>query len=480
MKRIEGSHAVPPRYRILGLLVGVAVLAALAGAGSRTAQGVLDPALPNTVQQWNKVAENAVVTSGAFQGEGEIYMAYTSAAVYDAVVAIQGGFEPYGPAISAPAGASVDAAVVEAAYRTLSAYFPSSCNPANAACMALGASLLADYNAAMGAIPAGPAKVSGSIVGLAAASGIIALRTGDGRMTPIGTSSSFETKNPGPGVWRLTPAPCVAGTPGCVNGITYMLPQTPWDGSVQPFLLNKPGQFQPPPPPPLTSQTWVRGFNEVKTYGRATNSPRTAEETAIARFYTANVIRQFNIAARDLATARSLDLLETARLFAMVNTVSADALMSMINSKYRFLFWRPVTAIDPTSVTADGFGPVPGFDDGNAATVEEPGWRPLVTTPNHPEYPGAHGMNTSAMAEVFSEFLGTNDIDLDIHGFDAAGPPGNLNAVRHYDTTDELRTEIVNARLWGGIHYRFSTEAGVQLGRKIAQYGLNHAFKPTG
>jgi hypothetical protein len=174
-----------------------------------------------------------------------------------------------------------------------------------------------------------------------------------------------------------------------------------------------------------------------------------------------------------------LSLLQTARLLAMVNTVSADALMSVLNSKYRFLFWRPVTAIDPTAVTVDGYGPVPGFDDGNPATVEEPGWRPLVTTPNHPEYPGAHGTNTSAMAEVFSEFLGTDDIDLDIRGFDAAGSAGNLDAVRHFDTAEELRAEIVDARLWGGIHYRFSTEAGVQLGRKVAHYGLNHAFKPA-
>ena len=129
-KLIEGSQAVPRRYRMLGLLV-VALAVAVAGGGatSRSAQAVLDPTLPNTVQQWNKVAEDTVVGSGAFQGEGEIYMAYTSAAVYDAVVAIQGGYEPYGPAIAAPAGASVDAAVVEAAYRTLSAYFPSSCNP---------------------------------------------------------------------------------------------------------------------------------------------------------------------------------------------------------------------------------------------------------------------------------------------------------------------------------------------------------------
>ena len=143
---IEGSQAVPRRYRMLGLLVVVAVAAAIAGATSRSAQAVLDPTLPNTVQQWNKIAEDTVVGSGAFQGEGEIYMSYASLAVYDAVVAIQGGSEPYGPAIDAPAGASVDAAVVEAAYRTLSAYFPSSCNPTNATCMALGASLLTDYN----------------------------------------------------------------------------------------------------------------------------------------------------------------------------------------------------------------------------------------------------------------------------------------------------------------------------------------------
>ena len=156
------------------------------------------------------------------------------------------------------------------------------------------------------------------------------------------------------------------------------------------------------------------------------------------------MIRQFNIAARDLATARALDTRDTARLLAMVNTVSADALMSVLNAKYQFLFWRPVTAIagagvcptQPSAVTADGFGPVPGFDDGNAATVEDPCWRPLVTTPNHPEYPAAHGTNTSAMAEVFSEFLGTDQIDLDIRGFDAAGLPGNFDAVHHFDTAD--------------------------------------------
>jgi hypothetical protein len=465
-KIIKRSQAVPPRYRLLGLLVvAVAVAVAIGGATSRSAQAVLDPTLPNTVQQWNKVAEDTVISSGAFQGEGEIYMAYTSAAVYDAVVAIQGGYDPYGRRINAAGGASVDAAVVEAAYQTLSAYFPSSCNPMNATCVGLGASLAADHTAALNAIPNSTAKTNGMTVGAAAAAGIVALRTGDGRLTPIATTSAFDTKDPGPGVYRRTPP--------------YAAPQTPWLGSVQPFLLKSPGQFKTEPPPPLASQAWVRAYNEVKTYGKSDSTVRTTDQTGIANFYTANVIRQFNRAARDLATARNLSLLQTARLLAMVNTVSADALMSVLNQKYRFLFWRPVTAIDPTSVTADGFGPSPtGFDDGNPRTVEQTPWRPLITNPNHPEYPGAHGTNTSAMAEVFSEFLGTDDIDMDIRG--STDGTGNLNRVRHFDTAQELRADVVNARTWGGIHYRFSTEAGVQLGQKVAHFGLNHAFKATG
>jgi hypothetical protein len=443
--------------RMFGLLIALVVVAAIGATTSRDARAVLPP-LPSTVLQWNKIAEDTVLGSGAFQGEGEIYMAYTSAAVYDAVVAIRGGYEPYGPAIAAPPGASVDCAVVEAAYRILRHYFSSF--------PALVSNLDGYYSEALSNLNGCTADGGeGTSVGSASASSIIAMRNGDGRMTPVGTTSVFETKEPGPGVWRLTPP--------------FAAAQTPWLGSVQPFLLKSPGQFQPQPPPPLSSTQWVRQFNEVKAYGGATNSLRTSEQTAVARFYTANVIRQFNLAGRDLASTRALGVAETARLLAMLNTVSADALMSVLNSKYRFLFWRPVTAIDPSAVTADGFGPVPGFDDRNPATAEEPGWRPLVTTPNHPEYPAAHGTNTSAMAEVFSEFLGTDHIDLDIRGFDAAGAAGNLDAVHHFETAEQLRDEVIDARVWGGVHYRRSAEVGVHLGRKVAHYGLNHAFKST-
>ncbi len=442
------------RARVLRVVVlAVTALAVAAGAGStRDAAAALPPG--NTVAQWNKIAEDTVVGSGAFQPEGFIYMAYVSAAVYDAVVAIDGGFEPYGPAVTAPAGASVEAAVVEAAYRTLVNYFPSQAE-----------NLGALYAEALGSIPDGTAKSDGQAVGLAAAANILSLRGGDGRMTPIGVTSSFPTLQPGPSVWRLTPP--------------FAAPQTPWVANVRPFVLESLGQFLPDPPPPLQSDEWVDAFKQIKAYGAATSSVRTDEQTRVARFYSANVVRQYNRVGRDVAGA-SPSLLETARLAAMINLVGADALMSTLHAKYHYLFWRPVTAIDPSAVSADGFGPVPGYDDGIAATVEQAGWRPLLTTPNHPEYPAAHGAITSAMAEVFSTFLGTNQIDLDIHGFDPTGPAGNLNAVRHFDMPTDLREEIIGARLWAGLHYHFSSVAGVVLGRNVAKYDLRHAFQPIG
>ena len=440
--------------RVLRVVAAVFVAVAVAASASTTREAAA--ALPpgNTVAQWNKIAEDTVVGSGAFQSEGLIYMAYASAAVYDAVAAIQGGYEPYGPAITAPARASTEAAVVEAAYQTLIHYFPAQ------------AAVLEPFHAeALAQIPDGISKSDGKAVGLAAATSIIDLRAGDGRMTPIGVTSSFPTLPPGPGVWRLTPP--------------FAPPQVPWVGEVRRFVLRSVDQFLPDPPETLQSDVWVEAFNEIKAYGEVGSSVRSAEQTAIARFWSANVIRQFNRVGRDLAAARGLSLMETARLQAMVNLVGADALMSTLHAKYHYLFWRPVTAIDPSAVIADGFGPVPGYDDGNPSTVEQAGWRPLLTTPNHPEYPAAHGVITSAMAEVFSTFLDTNRIDLDVHGFDAAGPAGNLSAVRHFDKPNELRHEIIDARLWAGLHYRFSSHAGVVLGRTVAKFDLRHAFQPA-
>jgi hypothetical protein len=440
---IAGMH----RKSITAPLTALAVLITTCA----TAQAALPPG--NPVQQWNTIAENTVVGSGAFQAEGFIYMAYVSAAAYDAVVSIEGGYEPYGSTITNAAGASTDAAVVEAAYRTLIHYFPGQ-----------AATLDPLYIEALAAIPDGAARNAGLAVGLEAATNIINQRSGDGRLTPIGVTSPFAPLTPGPGVWRRTPPPFAA-------------PQTPWVGSVRPFILESADQFLPDPPPSLQSSTWVEAFQQMKTYGEATSNERTAEQTAIAEFWSANVLRQYNRLTREVAQEQSLGMLQTARLTAMVNTVGADALIACLSAKYHYLFWRPVTAIDPAAVTTDGFGPVPGFDDSNPGTVEQFGWRPLLATPNHPEYPAAHGSITSAMAEVFSSFLGTNRLNLDIHGFDATGPAGNLDAVRHFETANDLRDEIIYARLWAGLHYHFSSVAGVVLGRNVGKYDLRHAFR---
>ncbi len=421
----------------------------------------------NTVQQWNRIAEDAVVAlppngAGAIQNEGLLYMGYESAAVYDAVVAIQGGYRPYAyrsrtvAERSAAAAASVDAAIIEAAYQTLRSYFP-----------AQAGALDECHDDALAAIVGGSAKIDGIAIGAAAAAAIISARANDGRQ-PIGTVSTIEDPICGPGGYRLTP------------GAGWALgPQTPWLGDVTPFVLRQGGQFGAPPPPRLASARWAEQFDEIKRLGSSTSTDRTPEQTAVARFWTANVIRQYNLLGRDLITQRALTLAESARLLAMLNMVMADAQINVFHEKYKFLFWRPVTAIDPTSVIDDWCGAVPGYDDGNDMTVEEAGWRPLLNTPNHPEYPGAHGSITSAVAGVVSQFFGTEQIGIEIHGFDAAGAAGNLDAVRHFDTADQLREEIVNARVWGGLHFRRSSRVSVRLGTRVARYDLNHAFRPA-
>jgi len=422
----------PRRARTLrALAIGVAAAAVLAGAADNAAAA--SPPM-NAAQQWDQIAEDTVVGSGAFQGEGFVYMAYVAKAMNAAV----NPGERYGQ--------SPDAAVTEAAYRVLVHYFP-----------AREADLTARHDAALAAIRAGRARRNGIMRGWLAANQVLRERAGDGLQTPIGTTSPVAPLPPGPGVWRLTPT-------------AYAPPQIPWMANVRPFMLKRPGQFRPEPPPSLSSPRWVSAFKEVKLLGAAKNTTRSDEQTAIALFWTANVVRQYNGLARSIATQMRLDVPHTSRLLAMTNEVAADAMIAMFDAKYHYLFWRPVTAIDPASVTSDGFGRVPGYDDGNPATDELAGWSPLLATPNHPEYPSAHSTVSSAIAEVFTRVLGTDAIDIDLQG-----TPG-FTVTRHFATADDLRAEVNDARIWGGVHYRFSVEAGSALGRQVADYDLGHRF----
>ena len=305
-----------------GCLLAAASVVVLSGTAGR---GVTASAA-DKVTEWDQIAEDTVLRAGAFQGEGFVYMGYVSAAVYDAAVAVDPRYEPYRVGVTAPAGASADAAVVEAAYRTLLHYFP-----------AQSAQLDPRYAASLATIGDGPAKVAGQAVGQAAADLIVALRANDGLRTPVATTSDFPHRTPGPGVWRLTPP-------------AFAAPQTPWLGGVTPFLVDDVERFRPDGPPSLDSFEWVEAYEEVKRYGGADSTVRTPAQSATALFWTANVIRQYNRAVRDVIQAESLRLTDAARLQAMVNMTGADALIGALNAKYHFLFWRPVTAIDPSSV----------------------------------------------------------------------------------------------------------------------------------
>jgi hypothetical protein len=436
------------RLRLAAALVitGAAVLAVEAGGGgAQSSRARAATVSPQVALDWNLIAVTTVraASPAKAQIEGTLYMSYVQAAVYDAVTTIKGRYKPYHSlGLTAP-GASPRAAVAAAAYTTLSYYFP-----------AQDASLTATYtdylNKTLSALPAA-AKQAGVAVGAAAAADLIATRWGDGRDAPVGTT--FGVAPQPAGTWVFAPPPSAQSA------------QTPWVAAVRPFVLESPSQFRAPAPPALSSPEYAQALNEVKTLGSATSTARTAEQTAIGQFWNANVIEQYNRVFRDVATQHNFDLVDAVRLFAMGSMVASDAGIACMDSKYNHLLWRPVTAIR----NAD--------KDGNTATEASPTWSPLLTTPNHPEYPSAHGCVTAAVTDVLTAALKTTAINIDVPG--ATGGGTTLTTTRHFDTAAQLLDDVANARIWAGLHYRFATTAGVEIGHQVSKYDLQHAFQPA-
>ncbi|HEU5089533.1 MAG TPA: vanadium-dependent haloperoxidase, partial [Roseiflexaceae bacterium] len=237
-------------------------------------------------------------------------------------------------------------------------------------------------------------------------------------------------------------------------------PMTPWAAKLRPVMLERPNQFRPGAPLDMASRAWAANFNEVKTVGSIDSPYRTAEQTDIARFWTANPIAQYNAAFGQITTERGLNAMQAARLFAMGNLVGTDALIACFDAKYTYLFWRPQFAIPQ------------GEYDGNAGTAGDPNWKPLLGAPTHPEYPSGHGCLTGAEAEVFAAFFGTNQIEIDL----VSTAPNVVQTQRHYRHVHDLTREVANARVWGGIHFRDATTAGLNTGRKVAHWTLKRFF----
>jgi hypothetical protein len=417
--------------RFIVVLIALATLVTPALAQHPSSEPAATPASPGSVITWNGIARRtAIQVGGQTTAHAMTSIAFSQAAVYDAVVAIEGGYQPYQVRLTQLPDASVDAAIATAAHHVLVHYFP-----------AQQAALDADYANALATVPDGTSKVAGITVGQATAAGIIARRQGDGLEANIG----FAMPAPGLGVWQL---------PAGQN------PMTPWASKLRPFLLQRPDQFRSGPPAALTSRAWATDFNEIKAIGSLTSASRTTEQTDIARFWTTNPVVQYNVAFEKIAVDRGLDALQTARLFAMGNLVGADALIACFDAKYTYLSWRPQFAI-----------PL-GESDGNSKTIGDPAWKPLLGAPPHPEYPSGHGCLTAAEAEVLATFLGTNRIELDL----TSTTPNLLQPQRHYVRVTDLTQEVMNARVWGGIHFRDATIKGAELGRKVAHWTLKRYF----
>jgi PAP2 superfamily len=234
---------------------------------------------------------------------------------------------------------------------------------------------------------------------------------------------------------------------------------------MKPFMLTSADQFRAPVPPAIGSPEYAKDLNEVESIGAATGSARTPAQTAVAQFWNANTVNQYNQVFRDFATNRGLDLVDTVRLLAMGDMIGADAGIACMDSKYHYLLWRPVTAIRHADL------------DDNAATTVAPTWSPLLTTPNHPEYPSAHGCVSSAVTHVLASVGKSDTINVDVPG--ATGGGTALTTTQHFNTVQDLLQNVADARVWAGLHYRFSTTAGVNIGTQVSQYDLQHNFLPA-
>ena len=383
----------------------------------------------DAVMEWNQIALAATVTAGQGPVPQIRTMAIVQVSVHDAVNAITCDYRTYLSIRCGPWGAP-EAAAIGAAHRALAGLVPAQ---ASALSAARTASL-----AAHGLTESDP----GVAFGAAIADVILALRSADGS-----AQAQFPYTAPG------------AGTPGVWVPVGAAPPVLPGWKNVAPWVLRNLSAFEPDGPPPLHTRRYARDYNEVKELGSLTSVTRTDEQTEIARFWLAPPTAIWNGVARQMIQARGLNLSATARALALMYLASADASIACWNAKYTFNFWRPITAIQN------------GDADDNERTEADPAWTPLFPTPQHPEYLSGHSTNSSAMATVLKLLFG------DESGAPlVAVSPTNPGFERHWARLSEGVEEVIDARVYAGIHYRSSDEEGAALGRKIARFVVNHAL----
>jgi hypothetical protein len=402
----------------------------------------------NEVTNWNSIALNTVAAEppiGSAPNATAVFMAMTQGAVYGAVNAIDRHGRPYLVQRRFPK-ASLDAAVATAAYRVLDSTFPDQ-----------DATLTADYNSSLAAVPDGSAKDTGVEVGEAAAAAMLA--QGHDARTAIGCALGVFV----PGVWQPLAGP--TGNPLC--------DPSPWVKDAPTFLIDGPLQFRTAGPYALDSAAYATDYNEIKELGSLDSTTRTPLQTHLAVFWQTSPGPNYNLLAQRFVAEKGLSTTESARLFAMIDLNAADAVITAWSDKYARLFWRPLAAVQH------------GEDDGNPATVGDPAWTPLFTpsldpaiagvgpplnTPPYPDHPSGATAYASATMHAFQSFFGTDDESFYVT---SGRFPGEQ---LHFDRFSDLIHQIVEARIWAGIHFRNADLQAANLGREVEAWTHTHQF----
>ena len=386
--------------------LAAAVVAWLAGAVAEA----------DVVTDWNDTAAaTAVAADLAPQPTYEV-MAAVQTAVYEAVNAITGRYPSEGATVPASPGASVPAAVAAANREVLSKLVPGQ-----------QAAIDGAFQAALAALPDGPARTDGIAVGERAAASVLARRAG------AGTAAESYRPRTAAGVYVPTVLPFF----------------TEW-GQAKPWLMTRADQFRPGPPPSLTSPLWARDYEEIKALGARDSRARSAEQSAIARFWEATVPAIYSGVVQSVTTVPGRDVTQNARLLAVLAQATNDALIAVFDAKYHYGFWRPVTAIRN------------GDLDGNDATGRDASWAPFIDTPLHPEYPCAHCILASTVGSVLDAEIGAGETPTL-----RTRSPTAPGVVRSWTRIDDFVQEVADARVYDGVHYRNSTRVGVAMGKQI-------------
>jgi hypothetical protein len=414
--------------RLVGWGFVIALTAAWAPAQIATGESVSAVAV---LDEWGNRITSLGVATGENPLRTQVRTTIAQLAMFDAVNAVlDGNFRPFASKPAGAPGAPPEAAAISAAYIVAVHEFPSQQSIIDAA-----------YASSIARLSASPEKIAeGVAIGEAAAIAVLVKRAGDNRNLP---DLQGYTPATGPGVWTPTPP---ASAP----------PQTPFLQFVMPFGYGDPARFRPKAPPQLASHRYLADYLEIKDYGAFNSPSRTAEQSATAVFWSGSASALWTANVRSLAAP--MDILTGARFEALGLAAITNALIATWDSKFHYMFWRPVTAIRA------------GDADGNPYTQADPEWTPFIVTPAHPEYIAAHSAVGAAATGFYTVWVGTDQFPLDFKG--------TGGAVRHYESVEDIHAEESNARVWGGMHWRYSTEVGTRMGARVGHYTATHLLKP--